>query len=108
MEDLIGTVRPFEAQADVAVLAERDLVGDRALQPVDAEGRCVQAKVIARVEEVVPISVDADARAEAEIEEEGRKDARLLVWSEQEEVLDDARPLLLLAGRDEPPDGAAD
>src|SRR4051812_47616238 len=59
-------------------------------------------------EQIVPERVDTDARAETEIEEEGRDDACLFLRAEREEVFNCPRPLLLLGCRDEPTKWAAD
>src|SRR5262249_24133773 len=98
----------FDAKVDGRIFSEGDPVCDRALEPVGAEGRRVKPEVIALTEQVVPERVDADARAEAKIEERRGDDAGLLVRTEKEEIPDGRRPLILLRRRDEPAERASD
>src|SRR5262249_49765823 len=101
-ERLVGPRVALEAEIEEAVLADLRLVRDDQREIVGAPRRRVETEVVVLAEQIVPERVDADRRLEAEVDERGRDDARLLVGAEGEEVDDRRRPLVSLRGRHEP------
>ena len=80
--------RPTSVERQVLAPREVNALGERARQPVGAPGRAVQAQIVALEERVVPEEVDPDARVEAEVDERERREPRLVVRAEREEVVE--------------------
>jgi hypothetical protein len=58
----------------------------------------VGAQIVALEEGVVPETVRSDARVEAEVDEDGGREASLVVGPEGEEVVEDIRQIGALGG----------
>ena len=95
-------------QVERLAVREPDAIGERAGEPVGGPDGPVQAQVVALEERVVPEDVDADARVEPEVDERDRREARLVVRPEGEEVVERVGQVGALGRGDRRAEGAAE
>ncbi len=99
--NLIGAADVVRAERERLGLRQMDSLFDTAGEPVGAPGRSVHAEVVAFEERVVPKKIQADTRVESEVEKYDRRDARLMIRTEGEEVVKDGRDVASLGRGDE-------
>ena len=105
VERLVGSAVVRRPEADEGVLGDGHLVLDREGQPGGTPGPYLIGEPIGGMEEPIHIAVEADAGAQAEVEERRRKNARLLRGAEGEEPQDRDRPVVLVGGGDDEAEG---